>query len=137
MATTPGPVWAVLLRSQRNCQRITEALLQVMLVLLISLSMVRERERGTFEQLALTPVKPLGLMAGAMIPYGMPGFLKLCVTLIATVVTSYRVISCSSPTCHVPSGPQSFHPRDIFIGILRGMILRGAVLSELWTSAAI
>ena len=45
-------------------------LLQVMTILLIALSLVRERERGTLEQLTMTPVAPLGLMVGKMIPYG-------------------------------------------------------------------
>jgi ABC-2 type transport system permease protein len=48
-------------------------LLQVMIILLIALSLVRERERGTLEQLTMTPVAPLGLMVGKMIPYGVLG----------------------------------------------------------------
>lgn len=57
-------------------------LLQVMIILLIALSLVRERERGTLEQLTMTPVKPLGLMVGKMIPYGVLGFCELCVILL-------------------------------------------------------
>ena len=57
-------------------------LLQVMIVLLIALSLVRERERGTLEQLTMTPVGPLGLMLGKMIPYGVLAFGELCVILI-------------------------------------------------------
>jgi ABC-2 type transport system permease protein len=56
-------------------------LLQVMIILLIALSLVRERERGTLEQLTMTPVAPLGLMVGKMIPYGVLGFLELCAIL--------------------------------------------------------
>jgi ABC-2 type transport system permease protein len=56
-------------------------LLQVMIILLIALSLVRERERGTLEQLTMTPVKPLGLMVGKMIPYGVLGFCELCLIL--------------------------------------------------------
>jgi len=56
-------------------------LLQVMIILLIALSLVRERERGTLEQLTMTPVAPLGLMVGKMIPYGTLGFGELCVIL--------------------------------------------------------
>ena len=61
-------------------------LLQVMIILLISLSMFRERERGTLVQLTMTPVQPLGLMVGKMIPYGFLGFLELCLILIVMVV---------------------------------------------------
>ena len=57
-------------------------LLQVMIILLIALSLVRERERGTLEQLTMTPVKPLGLMVGKMIPYGVLGFCELCIILL-------------------------------------------------------
>ena len=49
-------------------------LLQIMTILLIALSLVRERERGTLEQLTMTPVAPLGLMVGKMIPYGVLAF---------------------------------------------------------------
>ncbi|MFN7923003.1 MAG: ABC transporter permease [Bryobacteraceae bacterium] len=52
-------------------------LLQMMVILLTALSIVRERERGTLDQLTLTPVKPLGLMLGKMAPYGVLGFLEL------------------------------------------------------------
>ncbi len=57
-------------------------LLQVMTILLIALSLVRERERGTLEQLTMTPVAPLGLMVGKMIPYGVLAFGELCAILI-------------------------------------------------------
>jgi ABC-type multidrug transport system permease subunit len=38
-------------------------------------SIVREREAGTLEQLLVTPVRPLGLMIGKIIPYGVIGFI--------------------------------------------------------------
>ena len=56
-------------------------LLQIMTILLIALSLVRERERGTLEQLTMTPVAPLGLMVGKMIPYGVLAFGELCAIL--------------------------------------------------------
>jgi len=56
-------------------------LLQIMTILLIALSLVREREHGTLEQLTMTPVAPLGLMVGKMIPYGVLAFCELCVIL--------------------------------------------------------
>lgn len=52
-------------------------LLQMMVILLTALSIVRERERGTLDQLSLTPIRPLGLMLGKMAPYGALGFLEL------------------------------------------------------------
>ncbi len=56
-------------------------LLQIMTVLLTALAIVRERERGTLEQLYMTPVKPFGLMLGKMVPYAVVGFTELCVVL--------------------------------------------------------
>ncbi len=56
-------------------------LLQTMIILLIALSLVRERERGTLEQLTMTPIAPLGLMLGKMIPYGVLAFSELCLIL--------------------------------------------------------
>jgi len=56
-------------------------LLQTMIILLIALSLVRERERGTLEQLSMTPIAPLGLMLGKMIPYGALAFGELCIIL--------------------------------------------------------
>ncbi|MDD5065636.1 MAG: ABC transporter permease [bacterium] len=51
--------------------------------LLTSLTVVREKERGTFEQLISTPVKPLELMVGKLLPYIV---IALCdVAIIVTV----------------------------------------------------
>lgn len=38
-------------------------------------AVVREREVGTLDQLLVTPVRPLGLMLGKLIPYGIIGFI--------------------------------------------------------------
>jgi ABC-2 type transport system permease protein len=44
-------------------------LLQIVCVVLASGAIVREREKGTFEQLLVTPINPLGLMLGKLGPY--------------------------------------------------------------------
>lgn len=44
-------------------------LMQLIAILLASGAIVRERERGTLEQLLVTPVDPLGLMLGKVAPY--------------------------------------------------------------------
>ncbi len=46
-------------------------------------SIVRERTTGTLEMLLLTPVKPLGLMVGKLIPNGLIGFLGSNLLLLA------------------------------------------------------
>jgi ABC-2 type transport system permease protein len=44
-------------------------LMQLIAIFLAAGSVVRERERGTMEQLMVTPVDPLGLMLGKVAPY--------------------------------------------------------------------
>jgi ABC-2 type transport system permease protein len=165
-------------------------LLQVMTILLIALSLVRERERGTLEQLQMTPVAPLGLMVGKMIPYGVLAFTELCAilfvmrvvfqipingsifTLLAmslpfllTVLGLGLMISTKARTqaeafqlamgTVLPSvflsgyiflienmppffkGVSRLIPATYYIQILRGIILRGAGIRELWLNAAV
>jgi ABC-2 type transport system permease protein len=45
--------------------------------MLTAFSIVREKERGTLEQLFVTPVRPLGLMMGKIMPYFMMGMVEL------------------------------------------------------------
>ena len=48
-------------------------LLIMVTVMLTAFSIVREKERGTIEQLLVTPVRPLGLMLGKIMPYFVTG----------------------------------------------------------------
>lgn len=165
-------------------------LLQVMAILMIALSLVRERERGTLEQLTMTPVAPLGLMLGKMIPYGALTFGELCVILIVmrtiflvpvhgnvvlllllsipfllTVLGIGLVISTRARTQAeafqlsmgtilpsvflsgyiflIENMPPFFQaishviPATYYIQILRGIILRGAGLSQVWLPGTI
>ncbi|MEP7336701.1 MAG: ABC transporter permease [Acidobacteriota bacterium] len=57
-------------------------LMQMMTVLMTAIAIVRERERGTLEQLYMTPIKPLGLMVGKVVPYGVVAFTELCLLLM-------------------------------------------------------
>jgi ABC-2 type transport system permease protein len=165
-------------------------LLQVMTILLIALSLVRERERGTLEQLTMTPVAPLGLMVGKMIPYGVMAFGELCAILIVmrivflvpihgnvlellilslpfllTVLGIGLVISTKAHTQAeafqlamgtilpsvflsgyiflIENMPPIFRaisaiiPTTYYIRILRGIILRGAGIADLWKDGLI
>ena len=160
-------------------------LLQVMVILLIALSLVREREHGTLEQLTMTPVAPLGLMVGKMIPYGVLAFIELCAILfvmrvvfqvpihgnvfvlllmslpfLMTVLGIGLLISTKARTQAeafqlamgtvlpsvflsgyiflIENMPGVFQvisriiPATYYIRILRGIILRGAGIRELW-----
>ncbi len=52
------------------------------MLLITSLAIIRERERGTLEQLLVTPLKPYELMLGKIIPYILMGYVQLTVLLI-------------------------------------------------------
>lgn len=61
---------------------LTAVLLLFVTTFLTAFSIVRERERGTLEQLFVTPVRPLGLLLGKLLPYLAIGFVELCVILL-------------------------------------------------------
>ena len=57
--------------------------LQLVATVLAALAIVRERERGTLEQLLVTPVNPLGLMLGKLAPYLAVGLVEMVLILLA------------------------------------------------------
>ncbi len=57
-------------------------IMQNITVMLTAFAMVRERERGTLEQLIVTPVKPLELIIGKLIPYVIIGSLDFLMVLV-------------------------------------------------------
>jgi ABC-2 type transport system permease protein len=60
---------------------LTAILLLNVTTFLTAFSIVREKERGTLEQLFVTPVRPMGLLLGKLLPYLMIGFFELCMIL--------------------------------------------------------
>ncbi len=58
-------------------------LLQIVALILASVSIVREREKGTLEQLMVTPINPLGLMLGKLGPYLFIGLGEMTLILAA------------------------------------------------------
>jgi ABC-2 type transport system permease protein len=58
-------------------------ILTMTMVMLTSLAMTREVERGTMENLLVTPVKPLEVMVGKILPYIFLGYVQLGIVLIA------------------------------------------------------
>lgn len=165
-------------------------LVQIMVVLLVALSVVREAEKGTLEQLTLTPVQPLGLMIGKMVPYVALGFFETCgiivimrvvfnvpvngnlgvlllltVPLLVAVAALGLLISTRAnsqaeafqlamgtmlpsiflsgyifPITNMPLFFQYISrviPATYYIETTRGVILRGAGLTELWVNGAV
>jgi len=58
-------------------------LLQIVAIVLTAISIVREREKGTLEQLLVTPIDPLGLMLGKLVPYLLVGVFEMGMILVA------------------------------------------------------
>ena len=61
-------------------------ILTMTMVMLTSLAMTRERERGTMENLLATPVRPIEVMVGKILPYVVLGYVQLGVILGAAFV---------------------------------------------------
>ena len=57
--------------------------LTMTMVMMTGLAMTRERERGTMETLLATPVKPLEVMLGKIVPYILIGYVQVVVILLA------------------------------------------------------
>ncbi|MFA4893799.1 ABC transporter permease [Brevundimonas sp.] len=57
-------------------------ILSMTLVMMTSLGMARERERGTMESLLATPVRPLEVMIGKLTPYVLVGLIQAVVILV-------------------------------------------------------
>lgn len=169
---------------------LTAVLLLNVTTFLTAFSIVREKERGTLEQLFVTPVRPMGLLLGKLLPYLAIGFFELSMILTAMrflfnvpihgsvlllaflslpyifVSLSLGILISSKATSQanamqlafvtiLPSiffsgyifpretMPKFFFilsyfvPATYFINITRGIILRGASWTHLWSDAVV
>ena len=57
-------------------------ILTMTMVMMTSLAMTRERERGTFENLLAMPVRPMEVMFGKIVPYFFVGLVQVAVILV-------------------------------------------------------
>ena len=58
-------------------------ILTMTMVMMTSLAMTRERERGTMENLLATPARPFEVMLGKIVPYILIGYVQVAVILVA------------------------------------------------------
>jgi ABC-2 type transport system permease protein len=56
-------------------------LLSITLIVMMSMAIVRERERGTLEQLVVTPIDKMSLMLGKIAPFAVVGYVQMTVIL--------------------------------------------------------
>lgn len=61
-------------------------ILMMLAALLTSMTVVRERERGTMESLIVSPVMPLELMLGKLLPYVIIAFFDVVLVMVASVL---------------------------------------------------
>lgn len=64
-------------------------ILALTMVLITAVAIVRETERGTMETLLATPVKPLEVMLGKILPYVFVGYIQTGVFLVAAEILFY------------------------------------------------
>jgi ABC-2 type transport system permease protein len=57
-------------------------LLSMTLIMMTAMAIVRERERGTLEQLVVTPIRKTSLMLGKIVPFALVGYVQMTVVLI-------------------------------------------------------
>ena len=57
-------------------------LLSLTLLLVTSIAIARERERGTFEQLVVTPISKTSIMLGKLLPFVLVGYVQMTSILI-------------------------------------------------------
>lgn len=87
----PAPPFEVVVHRRYNPEAITAynivpgllgVILSLTLVMMTSLGVTREYERGTMESLLATPVKPLEVMVGKLAPYVVVGLIQTVVILV-------------------------------------------------------
>jgi len=61
-------------------------ILSMTMVMITAVAIVKETERGTMEMLIATPVKPLEVMLGKILPYVFVGYVQALVFLVAAAV---------------------------------------------------
>jgi ABC-2 type transport system permease protein len=78
-----------------NIPALIGLILQNVIAMLTSFSIVREKERGTMEQLVVTPIRSLELLLGKLLPFVFIGFISLTL-ILATGILWFGVIPMGS-----------------------------------------
>jgi len=61
-------------------------ILLITTMMLTSLAVVREREIGTLEQIIVTPIRPLELVIGKIVPFALIGYINVIMIVVAATV---------------------------------------------------
>ncbi|MDQ3137463.1 MAG: ABC transporter permease [Gemmatimonadota bacterium] len=100
-------------------------LLSLTLVLITSMAIVRERERGTLEQLIVTPIGKTSLMLGKILPFLLIGYVQITVILVLGRMLFQVPILGSLPLLYLVSLP--FIVASLALGLLLSTMVRSQV----------
>ena len=67
-----------------NVPAVMAFILLISTIMLTSMSIVKEKEAGTIEQLIVTPIKPIELIAGKTVPFAIIGFIDVTLVLLVS-----------------------------------------------------
>ena len=100
-------------------------LLSMTLVLITSMSIVRERERGTLEQLIVTPIDKTSLMLGKILPFLLIAYVQITVILVLGRLLFQVPILGSLPLLYLLSF--SFIVASLALGLLMSTLAKSQV----------
>jgi ABC-2 type transport system permease protein len=100
-------------------------ILSLTMVLITSMAIVRERERGTLEQLIVTPIDKTSLMLGKILPFLMIGYVQITVILVLGRLLFNVPVLGSLPLLYLLSFP--FVIASLALGLLMSTLVRSQV----------
>lgn len=100
-------------------------LLSLTMVLITSMAIVRERERGTLEQLVVTPIDKTSLMLGKILPFLLIGYVQVSVILVLGWLLFDVPLLGSLPLLYLLSFP--FIVASLAMGLLMSTLVRSQV----------
>jgi ABC-2 type transport system permease protein len=100
-------------------------LLSLTLVLITSMAIVRERERGTLEQLIVTPIDKTSLMLGKILPFLLIGYVQITVILVLGRLLFRVPMLGSIPLLYLLS--LAFIVASLALGLLMSTLVRSQV----------
>jgi drug efflux transport system permease protein len=104
---------------------IVGVLLSLTLVLITSMAVVRERERGTLEQLIVTPIDKTSLMLGKILPFLLIGYVQITVILVLGRLLFRVPMLGSLPLLYLLS--LAFIVASLALGLLMSTLVRSQV----------
>ena len=97
-------------------------LLSMTLIIIMSIAVVRERERGTLEQLIVTPISRTALMLGKIVPFIVVGYVQVSVILLLGRLVFDVPLRGSLPLLYLAALPFIF--ASLSIGLLISTLVR-------------